>query len=169
MKAEPETAPPMVDFNKEIVVGATMGLKPTGGCAVGCGQMVKIVNQLLCAENLLAVGEAFAAAQKLGVPPELVVRACSGGAGASWQLTNLGPKIARGDDNPGFKVAHMSKDLNLLRDALGHDAEKMICFPLVAQAFAMLKNARFQMAERGTQALVLNLNEIREVISCMTG
>ncbi len=143
----------------------TMGKKIVHAGAVGCGQALKLVNQLLCAENLLAVGEAFEAARGLGLPPELVVSACSGGAAASWQLTNLGPKVASDDDNPGFKVAHMSKDLNLLRDTLDSDAENMICFPLVAQAFAILKNSRFQMAEKGTQALALNLKEIHEMMT----
>lgn len=95
-----------------------MGKKIVHAGPVGTGQSLKLVNQLLCGVNLLATVEAFQVAEKLGMDRKLVVEACGGGAAGSWQLVNLGPKIIAQDHRPGFRAAHLFKDLKFLRDAL---------------------------------------------------
>jgi len=40
----------------------------------------------------------------------------SEGAGGSWALSNLGPRIAKGDFLPGFTLEHMLKDLRLVKE-----------------------------------------------------
>ena len=57
----------------------------------------------------MAVCEALVLAAKAGVSPSTMVEAVSGGAAASWQLLNLGPKMIAGDFRPGFKVWHQQK------------------------------------------------------------
>jgi 3-hydroxyisobutyrate dehydrogenase len=81
---------------------------------VGAGQLAKQCNQILVSVTLLAVAEAIALARAGGLDPEVMIRAVEGGAAASWQLSNLGPRILRGDFDPGFMVDLMQKDLRLV-------------------------------------------------------
>ncbi len=65
---------------------------------------------------MVGICEAFALAQSQGLNLQLVVDALSVGAGGSWALQNLGPRIAQGDFAPGFMVDLMQKDLRIVRD-----------------------------------------------------
>ena len=56
-------------------------------------------------------------AKKSGLDLRQVVDVISAGAGGSWQLANLGPKIAIGDYAPGFMVDLLLKDLAIVMDA----------------------------------------------------
>lgn len=120
---------------------------------VGSGQSLKLVNQLLCGINLLAVVEAFQVAERLGMDRSLVVDACGGGAAGSWQLVNLGPKIIEQDHAPGFRARDLLKDLRFLRDTLpaGSIPKDLPC---LAQALASFeKFCRTENGELGTQAV----------------
>lgn len=83
----------------------------------GAGQAVKLCNQVLCAVNLVAVCEAFALADKMEIDRQMIVDICGAGAAASWALSTLGPRIAKEDLAPGFRLGHMLKDLNLVKDS----------------------------------------------------
>jgi 3-hydroxyisobutyrate dehydrogenase len=130
-----------------------MGKKIVHAGPVGSGQSLKLVNQLLCGVNLLTAVEAFQVAEKLGMDRKLVVEACGGGAAGSWQLVNLGPKIIAQDHRPGFRAAHLFKDLKFLRDAL-HSASPQAtapCFDLALDAFARV--TEMGKGELGTQTV----------------
>jgi len=130
-----------------------MGKKIVHAGAVGNGQSLKLVNQLLCGVNLLAVVEAFQVADKLGMDRSLVVEACGGGAAGSWQLVNLGPKIIAQDHRPGFRAAHLLKDLKFLNDALASASTpaKPPCFELALEAFRRV--TEMGKGELGTQTV----------------
>jgi 3-hydroxyisobutyrate dehydrogenase len=85
----------------------------------GAGQIVKACNQILCAMNLIGVSEALLLARRHGVDPALVVEALSAGAGGSWSLANLGPKIIAGDFAPAFMIDLIQKDLRIVQEAAG--------------------------------------------------
>jgi len=80
----------------------------------GSGQALKLCNQILCAVNMISVCEAFQLAHQLGVDENLIVDVLSAGAGGSWALSNLGPRIVKSDLAPGFALKHMLKDLRLV-------------------------------------------------------
>lgn len=88
----------------------------------GSGQAMKMVNQILCAVNLVSVCEAFKAARDLDIDPVKVVDILENGAGGSWALTNLGRRINNGDLKPAFSIKHMLKDLRLVFENLDHTA-----------------------------------------------
>jgi 3-hydroxyisobutyrate dehydrogenase len=48
------------------------------------------------------------------------VEVLAGGAGGSWSLSNLGPRILKGDFAPGFPIEHMLKDLRLVHENAEH-------------------------------------------------
>ena len=130
-----------------------MGKKIVHAGPVGAGQSLKLVNQLLCGVNLLAVVEAFQAAEAMGMDRKLVVEACGGGAAGSWQLVNLGPKIIAQDHRPGFRAAHLLKDLRFLREAMrnGSATNEPPCFKFALEAFQRI--TEMGKGEQGTQAV----------------
>jgi 3-hydroxyisobutyrate dehydrogenase len=83
----------------------------------GMGQVCKACNQIAVSLNLLGVCEALALAKKSGLDLGKMIEVVSAGAAGSWQLTNLGPRIARGDLAPGFMIDLVLKDLAIVANA----------------------------------------------------
>lgn len=83
----------------------------------GMGQVCKACNQVAVSLNLLGVCEAMALAKKSGLDVEKMIQVVAAGAGGSWQLANLGPKIAKGDLAPGFMIDLVLKDLAIVAQA----------------------------------------------------
>ena len=65
------------------------------GPAVGDGQSMKIVNQLLCGVHIAAAAEALVLARGLGIAPDAALEALGAGAAASFMLGDRGPRIAQ--------------------------------------------------------------------------
>ena len=85
----------------------------------GMGQVCKACNQIAVSCNLLGVCEALALAKQSGLDLSKMVEVVSGGAAGSWQLANLGPKIATGDHDPGFMIDLVLKDLGIVAETAG--------------------------------------------------
>ena len=83
----------------------------------GMGQACKACNQIAVVNALQGVVESLALAKKLGLDLGKMIEVVSGGAGGSWQLANLGPRIAQGDHAPGFMIDLLLKDLGIVLNA----------------------------------------------------
>lgn len=81
--------------------------------ATGAGQATKAVNQVLVAGINEAVCEGLALAEKLGLDPALLLPTLTAGAANSWFLEKRGATMLRDEFTPGFKSAHMLKDLRI--------------------------------------------------------
>lgn len=118
----------------------------------GNGQHTKVCNQLLVTTNMIGVCESIAYGLKAGLDIEKVMQSISTGAAGSWSLSNLGPRIIKGDLEPGFYIKHFLKDMNIALE----EAEKMnLDLPglkLSKQMYEMLVNRGY--GEKGTQALI---------------
>jgi 3-hydroxyisobutyrate dehydrogenase len=124
----------------------------------GSGQVVKLCNQVVVALNNLAMSEAMVLAAKAGVAPTTMVEAVRAGAGSSWALQNLAPRILAGDFAPGFKIAHQQKDLRLALELAGQGHTPLPGTALVHQLFLALEAEG--LGEEGTQALVKTLEKL---------
>ena len=82
----------------------------------GMGQTCKACNQIAVSLNLLGTCEAMALAKRSGLDLKKMIQVLAGGAAGSWQIANLGPKIADGDLDPGFMVDLVLKDLAIVSD-----------------------------------------------------
>jgi 3-hydroxyisobutyrate dehydrogenase len=91
-----------------------LGSKVTHMGPVGAGQACKACNQIAVACNLAGVCEALALGRETGLDLDKLIDVIGGGAGGSWQLENLGPKMARGDFAPGFMIDLVLKDLGIV-------------------------------------------------------
>ncbi len=124
----------------------------------GMGQVCKACNQIAVSVNLLAACEAMALAQKCGLDVEKMIQVVAGGAGGSWQLANLGPRIAKGDMAPGFMIDLVLKDL-----AIVAEAARARGVPLAGTALAetYFRSAQAQGAgKKGTQAMSQTLESL---------
>ena len=118
----------------------------------GAGQTTKACNQIAVAGTNLAMAEALMLAAASDLDVGKVVDAISGGAAGSWQLTNLGPRILRGDFAPGFMVRLQQKDLKLVLEAANDVKLALPGVSLAHQFFNIVE--RLGCADEGTQALI---------------
>lgn len=125
---------------------------------IGSGQVVKLCNQVVVGLNNLAMSEALILAAKAGVDPETMIEAVRAGAGSSWALHNLAPKVLAGDFKPGFKVWQQQKDLRLALELADQGHTPLPGTALVRQLFAALEAEG--LGEAGTQALVKALEKL---------
>lgn len=79
----------------------------------GSGQYTKMANQIAIASGMIGVSEALAYAKKAGLNAEDVLETIGGGAAGSWSLSNLGPRMLKGDTAPGFFIKHFIKDMRI--------------------------------------------------------
>jgi 2-hydroxy-3-oxopropionate reductase len=79
---------------------------------IGSGGYVKLVNQIIVALNIAAVGEAFALGMKAGLDPQTIYQAIRGGLAGSAVLDAKAPMIFQRNFNPGFKIKLHRKDLH---------------------------------------------------------
>lgn len=79
----------------------------------GAGQHTKMCNQIAIASGMLGVCEALAYAKFAGLDAEVVLQSIATGAAGSWSLSNLGPRMIKGDFEPGFYVKHFIKDMGI--------------------------------------------------------
>lgn len=117
----------------------------------GAGQHTKMCNQIAIASNMIGVCEAIAYAEKAGLDPEKVLKSISSGAAGSWSLSNLGPRMVKGDFDPGFYIKHMIKDMDI---ALGEAKTMGMDTPGLALSRKLYGELADQGEENnGTQAL----------------
>ncbi|GAB6196932.1 NAD(P)-dependent oxidoreductase [Lysobacter xanthus] len=81
----------------------------------GAGQATKAVNQVLVAGINEAVCEGLALGEKLGLDAERLLPTLMAGAAANWFLDKRGATMLREEFAPGFKNAHMLKDLRIVQ------------------------------------------------------
>jgi 3-hydroxyisobutyrate dehydrogenase len=126
--------------------------------APGSGQHTKMVNQVAIAAGMIAMCEALLYAHRAGLDLEETIDTIKGGAAGSWSLTNYGPRILRGDFEPGFKIDHFVKDLGI---ALAEARRMKLSLPGTALAEQLYVAAQGQgLGERGTHALSVALGRV---------
>jgi 3-hydroxyisobutyrate dehydrogenase len=81
----------------------------------GAGQATKAVNQVLVAGINEAVCEGLALGEALGLDAERLLPTLMAGAAANWFLDKRGATMLRDEFTPGFKCAHMLKDLRIVQ------------------------------------------------------
>jgi len=147
-------------FEECLPVFQAMGKNIVNVGGHGMGQTVKLCNQILVGMNMLAVAEALMFASRAGVDLEKVFAAISGGAAGSWQLTNNGSKLLRGDLEPGFKVKDYLKDLRLIAEAATEMKLPLMGASVVSQMFRSLDAEGLR--DKGTQAVIRAVEKLAD-------
>jgi 3-hydroxyisobutyrate dehydrogenase len=101
-----------------------MGKKIVHCGGAGAGQAAKICNNMILGISMIAVSEAFALAEKLGLSHQALFDVASTSSGQCWSLTTYCPvpgpvptSPANNDYKPGFAASLMLKDLLLAKEA----------------------------------------------------
>jgi 3-hydroxyisobutyrate dehydrogenase-like beta-hydroxyacid dehydrogenase len=91
-----------------------MGSDVTLCGAVGCGQVVKLVNNALVFENTMAIAEMMVVGERAGVEPSVLLDAVSKGSGDSFALRNHARKamLPRVFPEKSFPPEYAMKDLS---------------------------------------------------------
>ena len=110
---------------------AAMGARAVHCGASGAGQAAKICNNLILGVSMIAVCEAFALAEKLGLDPHALYDVVSTSSGACWSVTSYCPLPGVGPSSPadrgylpGFAAELMLKDLGLGQQAAARDRRR---------------------------------------------
>ena len=92
----------------------TMGTDVTHCGPVGCGQVVKILNNMLVFEHCHALAEAIAIGRRNGVPADVLLPTMAKGSGDSFVLRNHGMKAMLPGVFPerAFSTRYAMKDLS---------------------------------------------------------
>src|SRR5947208_15126918 len=116
-------------FARAQPVLAAMGRTIVHAGAAGNGQAAKICNNMILGVSMIAVCEAFALAERLGLAAQTLFDISSKSSGQCWALTSYCPapgpvptSPANRGYAPGFTAAMMLKDLRLAQQAAGATA-----------------------------------------------
>ena len=130
---------------------AAMGTNIIYEGPAGCGQHTKMANQIALGGAISGVCEALAYAKAVGLDQQTMLDSISAGAAGSWQMTNMAPRILKGDDAPGFYIKHYIKDMRI---AVEESQEVHLDLKMLNSVLEMYeKLAESGMANLGTQAL----------------
>ena len=141
-------------FERALPVLNVLGRDVSHMGPVGSGHTTKIANQLIGVATLAGMAEAFVLAKKSGLDMQVFFDAVKNGAGRSWALETLGPKILDGDFAPGFMVKHMQKDLRLAGQLAADTGTALPTSTLIAQLYRSVQADGPDAVNQGHQALV---------------
>ena len=108
------------DFADALPVLASLGKTITLIGDHGAGQVVKACNNLIIAQTVIAVSEAFAIAQASGVDLEKMRTALAGGFAGSKVMDVHAKRIIEANYAPGFKAKLHAKDLRIAANTIQH-------------------------------------------------
>lgn len=106
----------------------------------GAGQVVKVVNQLMSAVNLISMAEGFILGVKGGVKPEIIHEIVSTGSGCSWAVTDRVPAILKRNFKPGFTIDLHTKDIHLALEMAKDLNIPLYATALTKELFTTLQN-----------------------------
>ena len=118
----------------------------------GCGQHMKMANQIAIAGAVAGVAEAIAYGQSMGLDLQAMLDCISQGAAGSWQMSNNGYKMLKDDMAPGFYIKHYIKDMRIACEESGY---QNLDLPVLHQVLSQFETLMEKgMGDLGTQAVI---------------
>lgn len=126
------------DFEQALPVLAAMGKTITHIGEHGAGQMVKACNNLIIAQTVVAISEAFEMAKMAGVDLDKARTALMGGFANSKAMEVHAKRIIDNQYTPGFKAKLHHKDLQIVAKTLNAYELNLPASQYVIQAMQQL-------------------------------
>ncbi|WP_026154966.1 NAD(P)-dependent oxidoreductase [Thiolinea disciformis] len=126
------------DFEQALPVLAAMGKTITHIGEHGAGQMVKACNNLIIAQTVVAISEAFEMAKMAGVDLDKARTALMGGFANSKAMEVHAKRIIDNQYTPGFKAKLHHKDLQIVAKTLNAYELNLPASQYVIQAMRQL-------------------------------
>jgi 3-hydroxyisobutyrate dehydrogenase-like beta-hydroxyacid dehydrogenase len=106
----------------------------------GSGEIIKLVNNVLCGAIAAAIAESFVLGVKAGADVDTMAKIIGVSTGASWQLANQFPLRAfNGSFQPGFMTDLLHKDLGLALDLAAENTVPATMIALTRQMYEMAR------------------------------
>jgi 3-hydroxyisobutyrate dehydrogenase-like beta-hydroxyacid dehydrogenase len=123
----------------------------------GCGNIAKLVNNLISLTTNAVTAEGFVLGVKAGIDPKVLWEIVRVSTGNSWSLEHLPETTLKGDFEPGFKLSLGRKDMGLAL-SLGEEVRAPLT---IANAVKKLLDAAVDggLAEKSVQALILPMED----------
>jgi 3-hydroxyisobutyrate dehydrogenase len=139
-------------FNRALPVFQLMGKNIVFQGGPGAGQYCKMSNQIVIASTMTAVSEALLYGLKAGLDPLAMLKSIESGAAGSWSLSNLAPRMLKGDFKPGFFVKHFIKDIGIALDSAGEMGIKLPGLENARRLYGILAEAGGGDLEKAAEA-----------------
>jgi 2-hydroxymethylglutarate dehydrogenase len=124
---------------------------------VGCGNVAKLVNNLIGLACNSICAEGFVLGVKAGIDPQALYDLLSISTADNWSLRQYPRTVFKGDFAPGFKISLAHKDINL---ALGLGHEHGVPLPVAEVVKDDLAGAIADgRGDHGVDAVILSLEE----------
>jgi 2-hydroxymethylglutarate dehydrogenase len=124
----------------------------------GCGNVAKLVNNMIGLACSSITAEGFALGVKAGIDPQVLFNIISVSTGNNWGMQQYPNTVFKGNFEPGFRVSLAYKDINLALD-LGKDYGIPLPVGSVVRS-DLEKTIANGMADKGVDAVILNLEKI---------
>ena len=105
---------------------------------VGCGQLAKMINNILYNANIAALAEVLPMAVKLGLDPEKIAEVINAGSGQSFASQFFIPNILEGAFDRSYSLANAQKDMS---NAAEISDQYNIPLPMIQTATTTYENA----------------------------
>jgi 3-hydroxyisobutyrate dehydrogenase-like beta-hydroxyacid dehydrogenase len=125
---------------------------------VGCGNVAKLINNLISLTNNAIDAQAFVLGVKAGIDPHVLWEITRSGTANNWNLQQYPQTLFQGNFEPGFRLSLGCKDIGL---AIQLGREYGVPLPVgaaVEQSMLEAKAAGF--GEKGVDAVALYMEEL---------
>jgi 3-hydroxyisobutyrate dehydrogenase-like beta-hydroxyacid dehydrogenase len=124
---------------------------------IGCGNIAKLVNNLISLACTSITSEGFVLGVKAGIDPTVMLDILSASTGDNWPARQYPASTFKGNFEPGFRLSLAYKDINL---ALGLGEEYHVPLPVgskVRESLEAAINAGY--ADKSVDAIILPYEE----------
>ena len=129
--------------------------------AVGCGNVAKLVNNMIGLTCNSACAEGFVLGVKAGIDPQILYDLLTVSTANNWSLQQYSRTVFKGNFAPGFKVALAHKDINL---AVGLAEEHGLPVRLArAVRQDLAETVEAGRGDQGVDAVILALEEAAKI------
>ncbi len=140
---------------RQLLLAMGQKIFPVG--QAGCGNVAKLVNNLISLTTNAVTAEGFVLGVKAGIDPKTLWEIVRVSTGACWSLEQMPATIFKGDFEPGFKLSLGRKDMGL---ALTLGQENGVPMTIGKAVQSMMDSAmEGGFAEKSVQAVVFQLED----------
>jgi 2-hydroxymethylglutarate dehydrogenase len=144
-------------FEKVKKILETMGQKVFRVGDAGCGNVLKLVNNMIGLACGSATAEGFVLGVKAGIDPQVLYDVIKISTGNNWTLQQYPHTVLKRNFEPGFKVSLAYKDINL---ALNMAKENGLNLPMGNQVKNDLETAvSAGLSDKDVNVVILNLEK----------
>ena len=123
----------------------------------GCGNVAKLVNNLMALACNSITAEGFVLGVKAGINPEVLLEIIKVSTGNSWTVQQYPDTVFKGNFEPGFKVSLAYKDIGL---ALALGEECGVPLPVGKVVAKDLEDTMTAgLADKGVDSVIINLEK----------